>query len=190
MCLSGYEDLSNDLASFHCADALALLPVGWTFLFPIMSSAFPHTSYAEDQPLSTVILTTHVLDRGFQSGALLGLLYGAGRSIFSRGVTNNPAFLSIPLLRSTGVGGAVGVGLMIVGLPIRMWGREEIEWKDRAWRLQENRGQLEGDKYSTTGTVAGLAVAASSNSIRKSGLRPVLGGAGVGSLIGVIGYMA
>ena len=92
-----------------------------------MSLAFPHTFYAEDQPLSAVILTTHVLDRGFQSGAFLGLFYGAGRSIFSRGATNNPAFFGIPLLRSAGVGGAVGIGLMVVGLPIRMWGREEIK---------------------------------------------------------------
>ena len=155
-----------------------------------MSLLFPHSPYAEDQPLSSVILTTHVLDRGFQSGALLGLLYGAGRFAFSRGATKTSAFFGIPLLRSAGVGGAVGVGLMVVGLPVRMWGREEIEWKDRAWRLLENKGQLECDTYSTVGTIAGLVGAASSSSIRKSGWRPVTGGAGAGTLIGVVGYMS
>jgi hypothetical protein len=35
------------------------------------------------------------------------------------------------------------MGIVSVGLVGRMWGREDIEWKDRSWRLMENKGQLE-----------------------------------------------
>ena len=28
-----------------------------------------------------------------------------------------------------------GMGLLALGLVGRMWGREEVEWKDRSWRL-------------------------------------------------------
>ena len=193
VCLSCYKISKGPfpaLSLYSDLGSVAARGVGWNFLIPMMSLLFPHTSYAEDQSLSSLILTTHVLNRGFQSGILLGSLYGAGRFTFSCGATKASAFFGIPLLRSAGVGGAVGVGLMVVGLPIRMWAREEIEWKDRAWRLLENKGQLECDTYGTIGTVAGLLGGASSNSIRKSGWISVAGGAGVGSLIGVVGYMA
>lgn len=73
-----------------------------------------------------------------------------------------------------------------------MWGRENIEWQDRAWRLLENKGQVECDTFATEGAVAGVAGVAAvtwRHGVRAAGWRTIVGGAGVGSLVGVIGYM-
>ena len=70
-----------------------------------------------------------------------------------------------------------------------MWGREEIEWKDRSWRLLENKGQVECDDWTYPGMVAGLAGVLGSGSGRAMGWRGVVGGAGLGSVLGMVGYM-
>ena len=145
------------------------------------SAYFPHPPYAEDQPLSHLILTTHVLSRAFQSGALIGSLLGARHLYTSR------TFL--PLLRSAGVGGVYGVAFTTVALAVRMWGREKIEWQDRSWRLMENKGQVECDTFSTGGAIAGVGLVAWRHGVSQAGWRLFLGGAGAGGLIGVVGYM-
>lgn len=68
----------------------------------------------------------------------------------------------------------------------RMKGREEIEWQDRAWRLLENRGQLETDDWTYASMGAGAALGA----MRGGGWRGVVGGAGLGSVGGMVLYMA
>ena len=151
-----------------------------------MSALFPHAAYAEDQTLPYLILTTHVLNRGFQSGALLGTMYGVGRRFF---LTRGRTLLSASLLRSAGFGGLIGNAIMTGGLVTRMWGREEIEWQDRAWRLLENKGQIECDTFSTAGAIAGAATVAWRRGLRNSNWRYLLGGAGLGSLMGVVTYM-
>lgn len=82
---------------------------------------------------------------------------------------------------------------MIPALYARMFGREDIEWRDRSWRLLENAGQKEVDDWSLVGTVGG-SVAALPQIGREAALRAkvarVMGGAGLGSLMGVVGYMA
>lgn len=184
-----------------------------------MSRFFPHTQYAEDQPLSRTILITHVLFRGFQSGAGIGATTGAvkalltwrasrsalaanpassttttatstlstaGRAIASSISSQPQPLKSALILRSTGTGALIGTGLMVVGLPFRMKGREDIEWSDRSWRLLQNAGQVECDDWSAIGTVVGAAAA-----LRSSGSIPrrLLGGAGVGSFFSIGGYM-
>jgi hypothetical protein len=71
-----------------------------------------------------------------------------------------------------------------------MRGREEIEWQDRSWRLLENKGQLECDDWTYPGMAVGLAGVIGSGSAKALGWRGVLGGAGVGSVVGMMGYMA
>ena len=76
-----------------------------------------------------------------------------------------------------------------------MYGREEIEWRDRSWRLLENRGQVEVDDWGVVGTVMGVVgVGVRGRGSGGEGLggwwRRVLGGAGMGSVAGVVGYMA
>jgi hypothetical protein len=150
-----------------------------------MSRFFPHPPYAEDQPFSKTILTTHVLHRGFTAGALVGPLIGLPYYYFSK--SSVPRTLSSTIFRSAGVGTVVGTGLLSIGLAARMRDKEPIEWSDRSWRLLENKGQVEVDDWSCGGAIMGAAatVAARTN----MGWRGLLGGAGLGSLVGVGGYM-
>lgn len=157
-----------------------------------MSRFFPHTAYAEDQPLPHTILTTHVLYRGFQSGCAVGVLAGISRAVTAhgfRGAISAPTNLQT-IVRSAGYGSAVGTILLATALPLRMYGRERIEWQDRSWRLLENRGQLAADDWSTVGMLAGLGTFAVQKPATVSvGWKGVLGRAGLGSLGGVLGYL-
>lgn len=79
---------------------------------------------------------------------------------------------------------------MVPALAARMWGREEIEWSDRSWRLLENEGQKEVDDWSLAGTVAGALVTARRTTASQAGRGlQMLGGSGAGSMVGVVGYM-
>lgn len=155
-----------------------------------MFQPFPHAAYAEDQPYSYTILTTHVLHRGLQTGALIGLLAGAGRSFLSRRKQTvvSPA-IAPSLLRSAGVGAVWGTGFLAVGLVARMWGREKVEWQDRSWRLLANEGQVECDDWSIGGSVVGGLGVLARDGLRGGAVR-VLGGFSLGNLAGVAGYMA
>lgn len=160
-----------------------------------MSRFFPHPAYAEDQPLYHTVLATHVLYRGFQSGSVVGLLYGTARVLvrdFRLGMKTAlvPGWPAIQ--RSVGFGSVVGTGILAVALPLHMAGREEIEWKDRSWRLLENQGQLAVDDWSVAGTLIGLGSLALLRSKQPSvpqGWKMVLGRAGLGSTAGVVGYL-
>lgn len=166
-----------------------------------MSRLFPHPAYAEDQPLFRTILGTHVLHRGFQTGALIGLLAGTVRPLLPRkqppttttATTSGlkPLLLRPLLERSTGMGAVIGTGLLAIGLGVRMYGREEIEWRDRSWRLQENEGQMLVDDLSIAGMVlgGGASVALMRRNGEKLAWRRVVGGAGIGSVAGILAYL-
>lgn len=72
---------------------------------------------------------------------------------------------------------------MAVSLARRMDGKVHIEWADRSWRLLENKGQVAVDDWSA---VAGAVVTAGRRGL---GWQAVTGGAGIGGLAGVAGYM-
>jgi Protein of unknown function (DUF1757) len=162
-----------------------------------MSRYFPHPPYAEDQPYAYTILTTHVLHRGFQMGALFGatgaLSYSAYRYFRPAALSASApvGFVKAVLpntLRLTGLGGTAGIGFIALGLTARMWGREKIEWQDRAWRLMENEGQMSVDDWSLDGMVFGVALAVwaarRGKLVIKNRPMAVVGAAGLGSLIG------
>ena len=111
------------------------------------------SEYAEEQPYSRTILTVHSLDRAFQSGAVIGLSIGATRSLLRR----QP--FAAAALGSTGYGALIGLGSMVVGLPIYMSGKTDIEWKDRSWRLLVNEGQKEVEDFGSVGFVVGVLAA-------------------------------
>lgn len=170
-----------------------------------MSRYFPHTAYAEDQPLSRTILTTHVLTRAVTTGAVLGTgMYGVrqvllplvSRSAASPKPTPTAAAAAIAkapfqqrFFRATGVTTLWTIGVVSVGLVGRMWGREEIEWQDRSWRLLEHKGQLETDDWTYGGMVAGVAAAATRVVRPGPSWAGVLGVVGMGSLVGVAARM-
>jgi hypothetical protein len=116
-----------------------------------MTALFPHPPYAEEQRFSRTILATHVLSRGFLIGSMAGMMTGTtsifiqrlrSRAAHSEGLANSrPMIMSRHLLRSSLIGTAV-TAVMLAG---RMRGKEEIEWKDRSWRLLENNGQTSMD---------------------------------------------
>ncbi|KAI1180848.1 hypothetical protein F4777DRAFT_175014 [Nemania sp. FL0916] len=157
-----------------------------------MSRYFPHPAYAEDQPLARTILTTHVETRAITTGTIIGAGIAAGRGAlqrFRKTATPGPIDVSQSLryLRAAGNSTVWTVAIVSVGLVGRMWGREEIEWKDRSWRLMENKGQLETDDWTYGGMAAGLA--ASVLLKRPVGWAAVVGSVGVGSVAGTLGYM-
>lgn len=149
-----------------------------------------HPAYAEDQPHAQILLTVHVLHRAITLGSIFGVLYGGGRFAFSsstRAVTTLPSIL----LRSTSTGVLVASGINALALAGRMYGREEIEWKDRSWRLLENQGQNQTDEWSAAGMVGGaVGGVAVGRSVGVAAWRGALGGAGAGSIMGVVAMMA
>lgn len=151
-----------------------------------MSFYFPTTDYAEDQPLPRTILTTHVLVRGFQLGTAVGLLNTSAGFLLRRRAITTPI-----ILRSAGTGGLIGAGIAGAALVVRMWGRDEIEWKDRSWRLRYNAGQVAVDNWGESAAAVGVALVAVRGlaGAAPGRWRGVVGGAGVGSLIGVAGCM-
>ncbi|KAI1117273.1 hypothetical protein F5Y14DRAFT_377058 [Nemania sp. NC0429] len=160
-----------------------------------MSRYFPHTAYAEDQPLAKTILTTHVETRAITTGTIIGAGIFATREAIQRlrkTATPSPAGVVVPrsqlLLQAAGRSTLWTIGIVSIGLAGRMWGREEIEWKDRSWRLMENQGQLETDDWTYGGMAAGLAATALLK--RPVGLVAALGSVGTGSVAGTLGYMA
>ncbi|KAK1491947.1 hypothetical protein CCUS01_14173 [Colletotrichum cuscutae] len=179
-----------------------------------MSRYFPHTAYAEDQPLAGTILTVHVLTRGYTTGTVVGLgvaaASGAARRLRGTKPVPATAVAGTPfstsattalrsagglrtLLRRSGTASAVGLGLTGVATVARMYGREDIEWRDRAWRLMESRSQLEVDDWTYGGAAAGVAALGIARAAGMKGsalgVRVVAGAAGLGSLAGTVGYM-
>ncbi|KAJ5487141.1 hypothetical protein N7530_001441 [Penicillium desertorum] len=161
-----------------------------------MSRIFPHTPYAEDQPFYHTILTAHVLFRGFQAGAMVGLVSGATRPLIAawrEGFARGPAIAGSKapgIIRATGVGSAMGAGILAVALCLRMSGRTEIEWKDRSWRLLESKSQLLVDDWCLSGAALGAIYVTLRRPMSETmGWRRVAGGAGIGSLSGCLGYL-
>ncbi|KAF7198536.1 hypothetical protein HII31_00275 [Pseudocercospora fuligena] len=156
-----------------------------------MSRFFPHSPYAEEQPYSHTLLYSHVLYRGFQTGVTLGLGSIALQSAYGyvRGRSSIPRAAFLP---TTGRWALITTALMVPATYGRMYGREEIEWQDRSWRLLENKGQVETDDWSLVGTLAGAAASLRQSAWKETGTTRTLriaGGAGIGSMVGVAGYM-
>ncbi|KAK1966120.1 hypothetical protein LY78DRAFT_657621 [Colletotrichum sublineola] len=163
-----------------------------------MSRYFPHAAYSEDQPLARTILTVHVLARGYTTGAVVGLGVSTVGGLYTRirgakASAPDPittTLRSARILRSTGTASAIGLGLMGIALAGRMRGRDDIEWRDRAWRLMANQGQLATDDWTYGGAAVGLFAAAATPQMRAvGGWRAVAGAAGLGSVAGTVGYL-
>jgi hypothetical protein len=156
-----------------------------------MTTLFPHTAYAEDQPSARTILYTHVTRASAMSFAFIGALTAPASLAISRYRTGTTPNLTPVLLKHTGRGmliGAVAGPLMTWG---HMRGREDIEWQDRAWRLQENRGEVDTDVWVAGSMAAGAVVAALGarrGMVTMGSAQAALGGAGLGMASGT-GYM-
>ncbi|KAM0278529.1 hypothetical protein ACHAQH_005096 [Verticillium albo-atrum] len=186
-----------------------------------MSRFFPHTAFAEDQPLAHTILWAHVLTRAATLGSILGLGTFALRSTAgsrlpflaypsldvdaasirasttltktaapSANLSANPV-RAARLLGTVGSATVATVGVTALITIVHMRGRDEIEWLDRSWRLRANPFQTEVDDWTYGASLAALAVAGVRfrGQIARIGWRGVVGVAGLGSVIGTVGYM-
>ena len=128
--------------------------------------------------------------RGFQSGAAVGAAVGfVGSAKLWR--NSAPAYtISRTILSSTGIGAVFSTAMMAVILPLHMRGREEIEWKDRSWRLLENKGQVSVDNWGLAGSNAGAAIIiATWKPSKMLGRRPFWGAVGLGNVAAIVGYL-
>ena len=109
----------------------------------------PHTPYAEDQPYAKTLLTFHVLRAGATAGALTSLLTATLSTVYFGPRTLAGLYPRVLLHSARGT----TIGTVLAGLALggRMYGREDIEWKDRSWRLLENKGQVEVDNWILLG---------------------------------------
>ncbi|EJT69665.1 hypothetical protein GGTG_12549 [Gaeumannomyces tritici R3-111a-1] len=158
-----------------------------------MSRLFPHADYAEDQPLHRTILATHVAARAATTGTLAGAAVLSARALLPKRAatptTKTPApaatAAALRLLRASGSGVAWATALagLYLGASMARW--EPIEY-------------LETDDWTVAGTAAGVAAAtavASSGGggvragVRLLGWRGLLGAAGSGSVVGMVGYL-
>ncbi len=70
-----------------------------------------------------------------------------------------------------------------------MFGRQNIEWEDRSWRLLKNKGQIEVDSWTLIGGTIGAMLSARRGQIALSLSRRVVSGLGIGTVGGNLGYM-
>ena len=158
-----------------------------------MTSLFPHPLYAEDQPFARSILYLHVMRASAMSFSFFSLLQFPASIIAAR-YRNSPIDYAIILsrtLRTAGRGLVLGTAAGAIMTWGRMRGREEIEWKDRSWRILENHGEVKTDwvTLGAAGTGAvGALLAARSGRVPITVGNAMLGGAGVGMGTGVL-YM-
>lgn len=153
---------------------------------------WPHPAYAEDQPYAKSLLYVHVFHRGYQVGAGIGLLSAVYRNIRGPRKIVSPSSSTATAARqifwsSIGKGSLIGGGVTMALLTARMWGLEDIEWKDRSWRLLENKGQVMHDRYCDWGVGLGtLSAVAFRTSTGRIIAWETAGRAGLGGLLGAI----
>ena len=155
-----------------------------------MTSPLPHPIYAEDQPYARSILYLHVIRASVMSFSFFSLARFPASVIAAR-YKKTAIDYNVILTRTLKTAGR-GLVLGTAAGVVMTWGRmrelEEIEWKDRSWRILENNGEVQTD-WVTLGSASGGAVAALIAARRGRIKMPaggaMLGGAGAGMAAGV-----
>ncbi|KAL5432601.1 hypothetical protein PMIN07_010543 [Paraphaeosphaeria minitans] len=155
-----------------------------------MTSLFPHTTHAEDQPSAHAILYLHVWRATTMTCTFAAQLTAPASLLLSRyrhGTRFTGFAYGIRLLVHSARGLVIG---SILGFPatyVHMFGREEIEWQDRAWRLQENREEELTDLTTLMGMVVAPVAFAATKARGRLGIgMTLMGGIGVGAGTGMI----
>ncbi|CCD46329.1 hypothetical protein BofuT4_P118790.1 [Botrytis cinerea T4] len=161
-----------------------------------MSRYWPHPPYASDQPHSAPILWIHILTRGPPTAAFL-TPFISGSALMYRKLPLPSSLLprSQPLsfpsqllnLRSMGTNTLGVTFLFTLATIARMYGRTEIEYQDRSWRLLENKGQMESDDWMYGGMIVGALWKFKPGYLVDWRVR--IGSISAGSAIGVLGYL-
>jgi hypothetical protein len=153
-----------------------------------MTTLFPKSDYAEDQQYAKTILRFHCWLRGLNMGAIIAIPTAAASTLIW-GPRILPVFnsrLVIHSFRGTLWGSVFGI-LAVEG---RMFGRDDIEWKDRSYRLLANRGQVEVDDWTLIGGTLGAVFAVRRGRASATVTQKLLAGTGLGTVAGTLGYMS
>jgi hypothetical protein len=158
-----------------------------------MTSLFRHPLYAEDQPYARTVLYLHVMRASAMSFSFLSLAQFPASIVATR-YRNRPIDYNAILartLKTSGRGLVLGTAAGAFMIWGRMRGRQEIEWKDRSWRILEISGEVKTDWVTLggagVGAVVGL-VAARRGEVSVTVGNAVLGGSSVG-VAGGVPYM-
>ncbi|KAJ3023960.1 UNVERIFIED_CONTAM: hypothetical protein HDU68_008359 [Siphonaria sp. JEL0065] len=149
-----------------------------------MDQLFETAAYAEEQSNAHLILHAHVAHRTVNALAAVTSIGLIGRKVLGN---QKPLFAS--LLRGNAVAVLGGVALGAAMVEGRMQDKSPIEWQDRSWRLLNNKTQNEIDVASAGGAFSG-AVLYGLGSKRTGLFVRTLGGAGIGSIVGIASYAA
>lgn len=155
-----------------------------------MASLFPHPTFAEDQPNAHAILYLHVMRASAMSFSFISL-FRLPASFIAAQYRKQPIDVNKLFARTlTTSGRALILGTAAGALMVwgRMRGKEDIEWKDRSWRILANQGEVQTDWVTLGGAGAGAAaavLAARRGRVDASMSRTILGGAGIGMATGV-----
>lgn len=149
-----------------------------------MDRLFTQDAYEEEQKHAHSILTIHVLHRGFNLGAPVGLAVWSALRVAGKRAS---------MVKWTGLGALGTTAFMAVGVQQAMKGKTEYEWQERSWRLLSNKGQNDTDIASVSGGAVGALIATiktpSISSPIVSTATRAFGGAALGSFIGSFGSM-
>ena len=119
-----------------------------------MDRFYPKAEFPEDQKYSRFILYSHLTHKGLQVGSICGGL--GGLLLFSRRRASSSLIKSLSIATNVGVATSV---LALWGLgTAKMWGMEEIEWQDRAWRLQKNEKSMVMDTFTDVAVLGSLLI--------------------------------
>ncbi|KAJ3230948.1 hypothetical protein HDU81_004137 [Chytriomyces hyalinus] len=163
--------------------------------------------YTEDQQHSEAVLLAHVAHRTVNVAACgssaVVVAYRALNSLRGKAMTGS---LMGSLLRTNAAALLIGTAAGVAMTEARMAGKTTVEWQDRAWRLLNNAGQTTIDEWSGTGAMAGFMLGLSGLGVANAGKTATvgtakslsltvrtLGGAGLGSVVGLVslvGYQA
>lgn len=148
----------------------------------------PPADYAEDQEYGRLVLGVHVLHRGFNMGAIIGIASSLAVSTVRRVRKPGYQYAFGHTLRFAARGGLYGLGLGGLALAGRMYSRDLIEWQDRSWRLLRHPTQNQTDDWSLAGASAGMVAAAAM--YRAAMPRALVGGAALGSSAAIVAMLA
>lgn len=159
-----------------------------------MTSLFPHAAYAEDQPSAHAILYLHVWRATTMTCTAIPYLTTPASLLLSRYRHGTPFTIhrfTTRMLIHSARGLVIGSVLGVAATYGVMYGKEEIEWQDRAWRLQENEKEVRTDVVAFKGAVVATALSAVLKAKLGNGMgigmgRVLMGGVGLGMTSGMM----
>ncbi|KAJ3087780.1 hypothetical protein HK100_008238 [Physocladia obscura] len=136
-----------------------------------------------EQPHAHVVLHLHTIHRTVN---LFSALATAGLTFRKLALRSASPPLFISLLRGNAVAVLLGIGAGAAAVEYRMQEKSNEEWIDRSYRIVHNKAQNAIDTWSAAGALSGFFIF--TLTARKRVIVRGLGGAGLGSVVGIASY--